>query len=82
MRTIILVIIIAFFFTVAASQSRMRPAQSLEEEQGAILLNTINIDSRAEPLTYKEHELHNKDLIYRRSRFADMNAASDDSTDE
>ena len=65
--------LLALSFTFAASQSRMRPisSDSTQSSQEDIVLANSHSDND-ETIMLQGQETHDTDLIYRRSRFSDV----------
>ena len=82
MKATITISILALIFTVAASKSSMRPAQQHEGELVTIdTLNSkfeMNIDSIAEPLTFREYEPQDELPGQRQTRFGELESTHKD----
>ena len=82
MKSTMVITIFALTFTIAASQSSMRPAQQSEKE--FVTIDTLSgqfdmsIDSTGEPFMFKEFEFFGKSIGQRQSRFSDSEAIHDD----
>ena len=79
MKATIFIVLIAVIFTIAPCQSRMRPVKSDSIQQLHQQFNN-SIGFSAESLVSQDYEDHNNNLIYRRSRFADVEPSNDDKT--
>ena len=84
MKATMIITLFALIFTIAASQSRMRPTDSTSAQSGSEIASLEGkntdfvIDVNIEPLTADEHETHDYNYIYGRSKFIDVDVNSSD----